>query len=59
VLLRAKTLNQRLVERFKEIDEHLDSGYCLAVLGALEGTERTVENLRKLMFLYGDCFPPE
>jgi hypothetical protein len=58
VLRRATTINQRLLERFTEIEDHLGSGSHLAVLGALNGAETAIENMRNLMFLLGDCFPP-
>ena len=58
VFRKAQTINQRLLQRFTETADYLDSGSHLAVLGALEGSEADVVSMRNLMLLLRDCFAP-
>lgn len=58
VFRRARTINQQLLVRLEEVENHLGSGSHLAVIGALEGVEANIASMRSLMLMLRDCFAP-
>ena len=52
----AASLNQRLLERFGTVAEHLDRNEDRAVIGALDGAEADIAKMRSLMLISRDCF---
>ena len=48
---KARTYNNRLVERTTHVAGHLDSREALGVIGSLDGAEKDIESLRTLMSL--------
>jgi hypothetical protein len=53
---KAENLNQQLLKRLGDAQEHLSKHNELAAIGALAGMESDVSSIRKLMTLVRDCF---
>lgn len=52
----AASLNQRLLERFGTVADHMSRQEERAVIGALDGAEADIAKMRNLMLILRDCF---
>jgi hypothetical protein len=51
VLVRARTINGRLLARLATVSDDLDAGSHLAALGGLDGLEREIQTMRSVLLL--------
>ena len=51
ILERAATINAKLLARLSTAAEDLKTGSYLAALGALDGIEKQIDNMRSLLLL--------
>jgi hypothetical protein len=53
---KAETLNERVYLRLAQVAAHLQQGEHRAAIGALEGVDADIAQIRALMLLMRDCF---